>query len=80
MTRSQRRVTRKRYTRKITSIDPMTRETITETARMLSEIRAAVVRGDLTARRGERDRLTGATLALQSLLSPSAGAGTESHG
>lgn len=45
----------------------LTPEVIAEAARMLNEVNEAVRRGDLTARRGERDRLRGATLALSAL-------------
>lgn len=58
----------------------MDTKVISETARMLAEIDAAVQCGDLTADRGERDRLKGATLALDALISPSGSAGTGKRG
>lgn len=56
-------------------METFTAEQFAEAARQLGAIRAAVERGDLEASRGERDRLRGASIALEALAT--AGNGTE---
>lgn len=58
----------------------LSKEVISDAARMLAEIDAAVQRGDLTADRGERDRLRGASLALAAMVTAAESAGRGKRG